>query len=147
MKYALSILMSCGFLLPALGQNAGVKINSGFSSIDGPVFEAGFGVYVVVNDFSDKAEVLFSFDYNKANEFYREDYVSNYERFYFTAAGLYVFPVSANLKFKPGLAFSHENMRVIENGIVSNWVSTYYAKHLGIGISRLRNPLPRHGHA
>ena len=133
MKYTLSILTLCGFLLTASGQNTGMKVNSGIYSVNGPVFETGFGVYVVLNDFSDKVEVLFSFDYNKA-EISREDFISNCERFYFTAAGLYVFPVTEKLKFKPGLAISHENMRAIEGGDPSNWVSTYYAKHLGIGL-------------
>lgn len=132
MKYLLSIVLFICFFIPALGQNIGIKANTGLSTLSDLEFEAGIGVYVDLNDFSDKVEVLFSFDYNSMSEFTRENYVSNCERAFVTAAGLYVIPISGKLKFKPGLALSHENLRAIETGQPFSVVNTYYAKHLGI---------------
>lgn len=134
MKHLLSFLLACISILPVAGQTIGLKCNTGFSSLEQTDYETGAGIFIGINDFSKRVEVLFSMDFNKSTTYIKDDKESSYTRNYFSATGLYVFPVSEKMKFKTGISISHENIHLTQSGVVSNWIQDYYSKYLGLGV-------------
>jgi len=135
MKYLLSFLLSLVLFLPIAAQTIGLKCNTAFSSLEQSEYETGAAVFVGINDFSEKVEVLFSVDFNKSNTVIKDGKERSYTRTFFNATGLYVLPIAEKLKFKTGISITHENIHMTQRGAVSNWIQDYYSKYLGVGIA------------
>ncbi len=136
MKRLFVVIICICSIYSASCQNIGLRTNTEISENKKINTAIGGGLYLNINDFSEKVEVLFSTDYFiKEKELKEDDLISYYNSLIFGVNGFYVLSIRKNLKTKIGPLLSYNLTNATDRGIVSRWINTYKAKYIGIGIT------------
>ena len=117
------------------GQNIGIRSNVEFSDNEKINFTLGGGLYLNINDFSEKIELLFYTDYHSnKKQFPYQEMLTTYRHYSIGISSLYKFSLSKYSYFKLGPSISYDLIKASEAGLFYNWLRTYYSKSLGVGV-------------
>jgi len=140
MKKIFTTIISIFFICFSYSQNIGLRANTEFSDIKRINNSLGVGLYLNINDFSKKIEILFSFDFTK-NE---KDFLpinnnpsnscvySSFHKLFFSTSPLYVLPIEEKIKTKIGPVFNYNSINASDDYM--GMISSYKSKHIGFGI-------------
>ncbi|OFX30837.1 MAG: hypothetical protein A2X08_12495 [Bacteroidetes bacterium GWA2_32_17] len=142
MKRLFVIIICICLIYSAYCQNIGLRANTEFSGNRKINTAIGWGLYLNINDFSEKVELLFFLDIDKKYKELPDDRTfspiegirSNYAHLFGGASGLYVFPLSQKIKFKSGPSLFYNVISASETGMWSNWLHSYKSYSLGSGL-------------
>ena len=127
MKKLILIIVLISITFFVYSQHIGIRVDKELSDVKIINNSFGFGIYIIIDDFSEKIETIFSFDFNKVFE--PKYLISSYQRISFGLSCLYVIPIKEKLIFKTGLGINYNMVEGYDNGI---FAAIYYAKFIGI---------------
>lgn len=135
-----SVFLFLFILQKAFSQSIGMKVNSEFSNETLMNNGKGIGIYLNLNDFDDKLELLFSIDYIKANKFFVIDditklsYNGKSEKKGISSTLVYVINIKEKLKFKSGPSISYNDITNSKVYTPINIIEISNYKSLGLGL-------------
>jgi len=116
-------------------QHIGIRANKELCEEERINNSLGLGIYINIDDFSEKIEAILSFDcYKLHKEYEDDDFQTYYGRKSIGLSFLYVIPIKEKLQFKTGLSTSYDMVNGSDGGIFTNWIHGYNAKFIGIEI-------------
>lgn len=117
------------------GQSIGIR--GGFELADQNQTNNAFGggTYLTFKNFSDKIHLMLSFDYSgKTQRFENKDLQTAYAKYRFSAATLFVKPLSESFDFIFGPSISYNIYRASHQGIILRWIDNYKSNFIGLEI-------------
>ena len=135
-----SVFLFLFILQKAFSQSIGMKVNSEFSNETLMNNGKGIGIYLNLNDFDDKLELLFSIDYIKANKIFVIDditklsYNGKSEKKGISSTLVYVINIKEKLKFKSGPSISYNDITNSKVYTPINIIEISNYKSLGLGL-------------
>jgi hypothetical protein len=125
----------------AFSQSIGLRANYELSEFREMNNSFGYGLYIDIDDFSDKHSVLLFSDFvfsnkefNNCSEFITSDVNSLYQNFS-VGAGFNWIKLINNLKLKIGPSLGYYVINVSQSGQISNWIESKKLKKMGAGIN------------
>ncbi len=115
------------------GQSVGIRGGFEFAEKKQVNHTLGSGVFLILNDFSEKLHLICAFDYfGKNKQFLEKDLSTSYAKYKFSTGVLYVKPINKKFSFNVGPSVSYNILKSIHQGIFSRWIESYNARAVGI---------------
>ena len=125
------------FLIPIVyfvyGQHFGIRANKELCDEKRINNSIGLGIYINIDDFSEKIETILSLDYYKLHKEYEaDDFQTYYRRISGGISCLYVILIKNKLKFKTGLGTNYNRVEGSDQRMFADCIHSYNAKFISI---------------